>query len=230
MVSLKIIYESDIKLFQEILLNWYSENGRDFIWRKKSTSNYEIIIAEVFLQRTKAETVSKFLMGFYKRYPSWNKLGDATLEELQDFVKPLGLYKQRGTRIYKLAQELKKRNGRFPKERSEVEEMPMMGQYITNAYELYVLKKNSPLIDVNMARLLERYFGPRRLADIRYDPYLQSLAWRIVNVKKSKEINWAILDFAAMICKQRIPLCNRCVLNNNCKYYESIISTKPKRE
>lgn len=54
--------------------------------------------------------------------------------------------------------------------------MPMMGQYITNAFELYILnilKKKSPLLDVNMARLLERFFGERKLADIRHDPYFR---------------------------------------------------------
>ncbi len=41
-------------------------------------------------------------------------------------------------------------------------------------------RKPRPLLDVNMSRVLERYFGPRSLADIRYDPYLQNLAQRLV--------------------------------------------------
>lgn len=28
----------------------------------------------------------------------------------------------------------------------------------------------APYLDVNMARVLERHFGPRKLSDIRYDP------------------------------------------------------------
>ncbi len=85
----------------------------------------------------------------------------------------------------------------------------MMGQYITNAFELYILKKQSPLLDINMARLLERFFGKRQLVDIRHDPYLQTLAYRVVNIENSKELNWAILDFAALICKRNKPLCNK---------------------
>lgn len=219
MDKVEFIYESDIEYFQEKLLDWYQNNGRTFLWRKKSATNYELIISEVFLQRTKAETVSKFLPDFFKTYPSWKQLGEATEKELQDITKPLGLFKQRGSRLYKLAQELKKRKGRFPKERNQVAEMPMMGQYITNAFELYIRKKKSPLLDVNMARLLERFFGERKLADIRHDPCLQTLAYKVVNIDKSKELNWSILDYASLICKKIKLLCFQCVLNSKCKHF-----------
>jgi len=218
-VQSNIIYESDIEFFQNALLEWYSENGRSFPWRRKSATNYELIISEIFLQRTKAETVSNFLPEFFKKYPSWKQLGEATIEELKEMLKPLGLYNQRGTRMYNLAQEIRIRNGRFPGERNQVEDLPMMGQYITNAFELYILKKKSPLLDVNMARLLERFFGERKMADIRHDPYLQTLAYRVVNVEKSKELNWAILDYASIICKKREPKCYICSIEKICKYF-----------
>ncbi|MDQ3111021.1 MAG: hypothetical protein M3R17_14095 [Bacteroidota bacterium] len=56
-----------------------------------------------------------------------------------------------------------------------------MGQYIANAVELVVFNQPSPLIDVNMARVIELFFGARKMADIRYDPWLQGLAYRLVN-------------------------------------------------
>jgi A/G-specific adenine glycosylase len=217
----KFINEEDIFYFQKQLLKWYSENGRTFPWRRKSVTNYELIIAEVFLQRTKAETVAKYLPKFLKIYPSWKQLANATEFELREILKPLGLNKQRGNRLYKLAQDMNLRNGRFPLLKNEVEDMPMMGQYITNAYELYVLKKKSPLLDVNMARLLERFFRERKLKDIRHDPYLQTLAYRVVNIIESKELNWAILDFASMICRTK-PLCNKCIFVEKCNYYKNV--------
>nr|WP_321353771.1 hypothetical protein [uncultured Draconibacterium sp.] len=218
--NIKVIDESKIEFFQEELLKWFAENGRDFSWRKKSATNYVLIISEVFLQRTKAETVAKFLPNFLRVYPSWKRLGDATEEDLQNILKPLGLYKQRGSRLFKLAQELKRRNGRFPKSRNEVEEIPMMGQYITNAFELYVLNKKSPLLDVNMARVLERFFGPRNLVDIRHDPYLQTLAYKIANIENAKELNWAVLDYAPLVCKKKRPSCEICILSRLCFYYQ----------
>lgn len=219
MSYLSTISPLKIKKFQCLLLNWYADNGRSFLWRNKSATNYQLIISEVFLQRTKAETVAKFLPLFFKIYPSWKQLGGAEEDELKDFIKPLGLHQQRGSRLFRLAQELKSRKGRLPADRNEVEELPMMGQYIANAFELYVLNKRTPLLDVNMARLLERFFGPRKLADIRYDPYLQELAYRIVDHPRSKEMNWAVLDFCSLICKPQKPLCNLCLLSKLCQYF-----------
>jgi A/G-specific adenine glycosylase len=216
--------KDEIAYFQKTILNWFEEHKRDFPWRAHSMSNYGKIISEVFLQRTKAETVAKFFPSFISKYPSWKQLSNVTEDELKEIMKPLGLYNQRGARLYKLAQELKKRNGRFPSVRSEVEEMGMMGQYITNAFELFVLKKPAPLLDVNMARVLERYFGKRKMVDIRYDPYLQALSLSVVSHEQYKEINWAILDFGALVCKARNPLCDNCPLKNRCKYFKRLTS------
>jgi A/G-specific adenine glycosylase len=218
MPHIENISSENIKYFQEKLLDWYKENGRYFPWRKKSASNYELIISEVLLQRTKAETVAKFFPKFLKKFPSWKQLSFASEAELQLALLPIGLFRQRGTRLFKLAQEIKIRNGKFPSSRAEVEDIPMMGQYIANAYELFILKHPSPLLDVNMARVLERYFGKRKLTDIRYDPYIQILAHEVIKHEKTKEINWAILDYGAIICYKNQPNCDKCKLNDRCKY------------
>ncbi len=202
-MSKTLSQKEKIQFFQMQLLKWFEVDGRDIPWRKKSVTNYERIISEVLLQRTKAQTVAKYFSTFLKAYPSWKKLGEASQKDLEVILQPLGLYKQRAARLYKLAQEMKRRNGRFPTKRNQVEEMSMMGQYITNAFELFILKKPAPLLDVNMARVLERFFGPRTKADIRYDPYLQELAQKVVNHEKSKEINWAILDLGGLLCTYR---------------------------
>ena len=73
-----------------------------------------------------------------------------------------------------------RRKGRFPKDPREIGNLPGVGQYIRNAIMIFAQGKNFPLLDTNMSRVLERYFGPRMLADIRYDPYLQGLANEVV--------------------------------------------------
>ena len=213
------ITDKELHFFQNNLLKWYQYSGRHFLWRNKSITNYQAVIAEVLLQRTKAETVANFYKQFIKDYPNWKSLAEADLKQIETYLMPIGLYRQRSIRLQNLAKEMVKRNGRLPQERKDLESIPFMGQYIANAVELVVFNKPSPLIDVNMARVIERFFGPRKMADIRYDPYLQELAYEIVNHPKAKEINWAILDFAALICQARVPKCSNCVLNIKCRYY-----------
>jgi A/G-specific adenine glycosylase len=205
-----------LNFFQESILSWYKENKRIFPWRKKGANEYHLIISEVLLQRTKAETVANFFPIFIDKYPSWEVLANASINELQEFLKPIGLYKQRGERLFKLAQEIKKRGYKLPGTKEEFEELPLVGQYIANAYDIFIKRSPAPLLDVNMARLLERFFGPRELADIRYDPYLQNLAWSVIKHEHFKELNWGILDFSAKNCTARKPMCYGCALSESC--------------
>jgi A/G-specific adenine glycosylase len=185
----EIISSSDLEAFRQRLLNWFKNKGRKFSWRNKSASNYYRILAERLLQRTQTETVARFLPGFVTKYPSWKKLSTASEDDLQESLKPIGLWRRRASSINLLAREMGKRRGRFPRNRNEIESLPGVGQYITNAVLLFCNDEPRPLLDINMARVLERYFGPRTLADIRYDPYLQSLVLSVVICQYSREIN-----------------------------------------
>lgn len=118
-----------------------------------------------------------------------------------------------------LAREMATGRGRFPRHREEIERLPGVGQYVANAILLFCYDQPEPLLDTNMARVLERVYEPRRLVDIRYDPYLQALARRIVHCKRSRDINWAILDLAALVCVIRTPRCELCPLSTLCSYY-----------
>jgi A/G-specific adenine glycosylase len=210
--------QEKIQKFREDLLFWFKENGRRFPWRRKSSTIYIRIIAEVLLQRTQAENAARFLPSFLKKYPSWEKLAHVPEEELMEDFKPIGLWHQRSSSLKKLAIAMEKRKGRFPKSREELESLPGIGQYIANAVLLFRYKERQPLLDTNMARLLERYFGSRKLADIRDDPYLQVLSRKVLEQGDPIEINWAILDHAAMICK-KIPRCLNCPLQAGCLFW-----------
>ncbi|RWY47473.1 HhH-GPD family protein [Mucilaginibacter gilvus] len=214
--------KKEIRLFQLTILSWFKSNARQFQWRALGLSIYQIVISEVLLQRTKAETVSKNYDIFFKRYPDWNSLNNSNICDIENLLFPFGLYRQRAQRLKALAKAMVENNVLLPNERSLIEKIPLMGQYIANAVELLVFKRNIPLLDVNMARVLERYFGPRKLKDIRFDPYLKFLSREVVDHIKSKEINWAILDFAALICQSRKPKCPICVFQKTCQYHLKI--------
>lgn len=207
----------NIKDFQEAILLWYNKYGRHFPWRYKGLTHYQLIIAETLLQRTKAETVSKFYKQFIKDFPNWAALANADTALIEKHLIPIGLYRQRSKRLKGLAVEMVKRKGKLPRDRADLESIPFMGQYISNAVELVIFNEPSPLVDVNMSRVLERYFGERQMADIRYDPYLQNLSYKIVKHENAKEVNWAILDFAGFVCKPN-PKCDFCQFLKKCSY------------
>ena len=89
---------------------------------------------------------------------------------------------------------------------------------MANAIEAVCFGRPRPFLDGNMARVQERCFGPRKLADIRYDPYLQTLAQKVVKKPRSLEVNWAVLDLGALVCVKNKPNCAECPIASICDY------------
>lgn len=201
------------------LLDWAGEHGRTFPWRETEASTYEKIAVEVLLQRTTASAVSRFYGAFFEKYPGWSELASAEIKDLEEFLKPLGLWRRRAVALIGLARYARDRNGTFPAHASEHSEIPAVGQYVSNAILTFQHGQALPLIDINMARVIERFVRPRRLADIRYDPWLQDAAKWFVRGRKSALKSWAILDFAAVICKARKPECRSCPVRRRCIYF-----------
>jgi A/G-specific adenine glycosylase len=210
--------KAEVAAFQSSLLKWFAHHGRRFPWRQWRATLYQLVLPELLLQRTQAGTVAAFLPQFLERFPSWAALATATEAELKKYLQPLGLWRRRSASLMGLARAMVVRGGRFPRERVKIEELPGVGQYIANAIMLFTGLSDEPLLDFNMARVLERCFGPRRLVDIRYDPRLQEVARLVVAGSDAVKLNWAILDLAALVCTRNNPVCTLCPLNAMCDF------------
>ena len=212
-------YHGTSTWLRKSVLKWFGNCGRCFPWRKARLSLYRRIITEVLLQRTQAEAVARFFDNFMEEFPGWPALARASTRRIGAVIKPIGLWRRRAKSLSALASVMARRRGRFPKTREAIEELPGVGQYIANAILLFAWDQPEPLLDVNMARVLERFFGPRALVDIRFDPGLQALARDVVQGSRAVEVNWAILDLAAMICRTRNPRCEECPLRFRCRRF-----------
>jgi len=207
--------KDEITWFRNRLLSWYTQNQRHFPWRQ-SSDPYLICIAEMLLQQTSANKVAQILGSFTSNYPSWSILANAKKEDIKQVILPLGLHERRANILQKLAEVMAVRES-LPSTRKELEELPGIGQYIANVIMVALYEKRLPFLDVNMSRVLERFFGPREMADIRSDPYLQALSRKVVNIREALHANWMILDFAAIVCTSKSPKCKVCTLAERCR-------------
>ena len=159
--------------------------------------------------------------GFVDRYPSWASLEQAPLEDLENVLRPLGLWRQKALAFRHLARSIEGRGGVVPRTRTELERLPGIGPYTASAVLAIVYGRAEPLLDVNMARLLGRFLGPLERTEASPRRTLYALALRLVSSKRSLEVNWAVLDFGARVCKARRPLCQECPLRTRCAYARS---------
>jgi A/G-specific adenine glycosylase len=198
------------------LLGWYKQHGRALPWRKPETSVFERICVEVLLQRTRAETVARFYEAFFDRFSNWAEIASCPLPDLEKHLKPIGLWQRRARSLHALSEYAAARGGKFPRNEEELADVPGVGQYVANAILLFQYGEPRPLVDVNMARVIERYLRPRRLADIRHDPWLQAAAHWLVDCENPALVNWAVLDLGSARCLARSPRCERCELASWC--------------
>ena len=198
------------------LLEWHTGHYRSLPWRHPSASTFERICVELLLQRTRAQTVAAIYPSFFSRFHSWEAIARSKIEELEQAFKPLGLWQRRARSVKALAIYAADNAGRFPSNVGELSKITAVGQYVANAILLFQHGLARPLLDVNMARVLERYLRPRRLADIRHDPWLQQAAHWLVRGNDPIKVNWATIDLAHAYCRPANPLCASCPVKPWC--------------
>ena len=105
------------------LVVWYERHGRDFSWRG-DTDPFRVAVTEVLLQRTRAETIERFVDSFLAAYPSAGVLASTPVEELERALGPIGLQHRRAASLKALAE------GWDRNPASPWETRPGVGQYV----------------------------------------------------------------------------------------------------
>ena len=214
--------------FQQILIDWFKKNRRDYPWRK-DTEPYRVLISEIMLQQTNADRVAQVYPQFLRKFPDVAKLALSKREELKSILKPLGL-NYRAARLKNLAEVLLTRfGGNIPPQKEELLTLPTVGEYIANAVLCFAYSNRVPLVDINVVRLYERVFSLRSdKKRAREDPKLWEFAAEMMPVTDFKEYNWALIDFGAKICLSKHPRCDKCTIRCICNYFSTNNRSKSK--
>jgi len=201
------------------LLDWYKENGRNYPWRV-TKDPYKILIAEIMLRRTRADQVAPIYEDFVKQYPTIESLSEANEEDIQKLMYPLGLH-WRNKRMQDLARSLiSEYDGRIPKKREELTKLPGVGEYVAGVFLSSAYNRREWIVDTNVIRVFSRFFGFKIKGDGRRDHRIISMAKEYADCENPRLANFAIIDFAALICQKINPLHSQCFISEKCVYYK----------
>lgn len=206
-----------IRYIRSNLLRWIKNNKRAFPWRKKSITPYQFLVAEIMLKKTNARGVVNIYKKFISQYPTPNELAKAKVSKIKKIVTPLGLYRSRSLLLKNIAKVLTQNNEIF-RNREDLLKINGLGQYIVNAYFVFVLGQRVPIVDRNVLRIYSRYFGIRFRNDPRRDKKIDTVALRCLPFKGYKEFNYALLDLSAAVCNSNKPHCSICPIRRYCDY------------
>lgn len=209
----------EIGLFRAKLLRWFGKNGRSYPWRD-TCDPFRILIAEMMLRRTKADQVKPVYEQLFLEYPDIESLANAEDEKIKKILYPLGL-RWRIPAFGLVAREIKEKYScKIPETRDELIKLPGVGEYVAGAVLSVGYGKKEWMIDSNIVRVFRRYFGVRTSTEGRRDKHVIEMAKRYITCKDPRRANLAILDFAALICTPRNPVCKKCPLKTRCKYIQ----------
>jgi A/G-specific adenine glycosylase len=205
--------------FRRRLIAWYRRNGRDLPWRR-TRDPYRILVSEIMLQQTQVDRVRPKYEEWLDRYPTFEALAAAPVDEVTHAWYPLG-YNIRPRRLHAIAREaVATYGGSLPDDEATLRSFKGIGAYTAGAVLSFAFGKRAPILDTNVARVLFRVFIGRG------DPRAHAMRRRLWEVSRAVlparqvfDFNQALMDLGATVCVARRPKCPTCPVRRQCRSY-----------
>ena len=207
--------------FSNILLKWYTFNKRELPWR--NTNNpYFIWLSEIILQQTRVEQGLPYYLKFIKLFPTISDLANAKEDKVLKLWQGLGYYSRARNLHYSAKYIVKYYDGKFPKQYQNILNLKGVGTYTAAAIASFSFGLAYAVVDGNVIRVLSRFFG----IQIPFDTALgkkkyQQMAQDLLSKNYPAQNNQAIMDFGAIQCTPKQPICSSCPFICNCVAYNT---------
>jgi A/G-specific adenine glycosylase len=203
-------------LFIIELVSWYNRNKRDLPWRETSDP-YKIWLSEVILQQTRVVQGLPYYQKFIELFPSVHSLANAEEKDVLRAWQGLGYY-SRARNLHGCAKIIsEKMNGVFPNNYSDLLKLPGIGNYTAAAIASIAYGQKVAVVDGNVFRVMARYYGiDTDIASGKGKKIFQNKADELVLSTQPDIYNQAIMEFGALQCVPKNPVCDICPLNIEC--------------
>jgi A/G-specific adenine glycosylase len=212
--------QREIIAFRARLLEWAAENRDDFPWRADVTP-YRVLVAELLLTRTRAESVAGVIGSVFVSYPDVDSMAAADIDRLAHILRPLGLHRKRAAMLVRCANQLKgDHGGDIPNDGELLAALPYVGRYAVAAIRSFAFGSCDAIVDTNVARVYRRVFGIEAPKDeLRKADVVWKFAEQVLptDAQKARIFNWGLLDLGRVICRPRQPRCERCPMADICR-------------
>ena len=117
---------------RETLMSW-TPPAYGLIQEKYWPDGWKILVCCLCLNLTTRKQMEPVVEKMFQRWPYAAALADAGLEELQELIRPLGMWHRRANTLKKMSQQY--HSGQW----TDVEELAGVGKYARDAYRIFIL-------------------------------------------------------------------------------------------
>ena len=219
--------------FAVSLLEWATAISRPLAW-KGEKNPYFIWLSEVLLQQTRAEQGRPYYERFIKAFPKIEDLAAAAEDQVFKLWEGLGYYNRARNLHFTAKYVVEKYNGIFPNTYEEIRQLKGVGDYTAAAIASFAFDLPRAVLDGNVYRVLSRFFGIKIAIDSNEGKKeFAKLAQKLLADNAPAAYNQAIMDFGAVHCKPKNPLCATCLHNTKCEAFaqklQAILPIKSKK-
>lgn len=180
------------------------------------SNELELLIAVLLSAQTTDKSVNKLTKNLFKKYQNIDDYINVELDELENDLKVIGLYKNKAKNIKKLCQILKNEcNSQVPNDFSFLQTLPGVGRKTANVVISCAFNTPAIAVDTHVERVSKRL----KLAYKNDSVYKveQKLMRKFPKDKWSK-IHHQMIFFGRYHCKAINPNCKECFLKEICRY------------
>ena len=157
----------------------------------------------------------------FKKYPNAHDMAEADITELENLIKPCGLYRTKAKSLKEMSVSLEeKHGGKIPSDMESLLALSGVGRKIANLIRGDLYGLGGVVADTHCIRICGRLgFYPETLKDaVKVEKILTPL----IPKKEQTDLCHRLVWFGRDTCTARNPKCNGCPLAKFCKHNENI--------
>lgn len=153
----------------------------------------------------------------FAKFPTCDALADAPIEQIEDIVRPCGLFRTKAASIKAACAMLRDEfGGVLPDEMDSLLRLPGVGRKIANLLLGDIYKKPAIVADTHCIRICGRLGAyPETLKD----PHkVEIILSELIEPEKQSDFCHRIVQFGRDTCTARSPRCESCALRELCSH------------
>ena len=172
------------------------------------------------LQQTQVKTVIPYFNKFIKKFKTLKELSNCSEKEILKLWEGLGYYRRARNLLASSKLLVKQYNSKLPNKMEEIKKLPGVGDYTANALLGLIHDQPTIAVDGNVKRVFARNLNKKE-EKIDFKKLILINSKKLFNTSRNAEFVEALMEFGALICKPKDPICGTCCLNKSCKYFKS---------
>ncbi|MCI2773034.1 endonuclease III [Staphylococcus petrasii] len=181
----------------------------------KHDNAFELTIAVLLSAQCTDNLVNKVTRSLFKKYKTPEDYVNVDIEELQDDIRSIGLYRNKSKNIKKLCESLlEKFDGEVPHTHKELESLAGVGRKTANVVMSVAFGEPSLAVDTHVERVSKR-LGINRWKD--NVTQVEDRLCSIIPKERWSKSHHQLIFFGRYHCIARKPKCDICPLLEYCR-------------